>query len=140
MSDNNAKGSASSIAQAGVRLLKKLVYENYEEGGVDRRQHQRTDVIGDVTISVTDPAGKPLGETRGFVRDSSRGGCAIWTRLNMPVGSTVLVTGTVGEGRQKVQRLGRVKHCRGSEGTGFAIGVQFDAEASPLGKPRGSGV
>jgi hypothetical protein len=126
--------SAASIAQAGARIFKKLVLENYEDPGDERRGAERQQVIGEVTVSVTGQSGATLGDTQAFVRDSSRTGCGLWSRINMPAGSTVMITAMSPEGKPIAQRLGRVRHCRGAEGTGFAVGVMFDSEAQMIGK------
>ena len=126
--------SVGTFASAGKRFLKKLVYENYDEPTGDRRSGERQKVVGEAVVSITGPGGATLGETRAFIRDSSRSGCGLWSRVEMPVGSSVMVNVVGGEGRSGVQRLGRVRHCRGASGSGFAIGVQFDRESDALGQ------
>jgi len=133
-SSSSGKPSASSFANAGVRLLKKLVYDNYEDSVKDRRGFDRQNVVGEASVSVTSPQGENLGDVAVFIRDSSRTGCGLWSRLEMPIGSTVMIKAVGPDGKSAGQRLGRVRHCRGASGSGFAVGVQFDGEAVPLGK------
>jgi hypothetical protein len=128
------KKAGSSFANAGVRFLKKLVLENYEDQAQDRRAAERHRVVGEAHVSVTGPKGQALGETRVFIRDSSGTGCGLWSRVEMPVGSVVMVTTAGADGRAGVQRLGRVRHCRGALGSGFAVGVQFDRESASFGE------
>lgn len=130
----NSKKQASSLANAGVRLIKKLVYENYQDPSEDRRVAERQSVIGEAEVSITGPNGEALGDTRVFIRDSSRSGCGLWSRVEMPVGSTVMIHIASSDGKQKMQCLGRVRHCRGAAATGFAVGVKFDSEVQPMGK------
>lgn len=130
----NDKKNTPGFANAGVRLFKKLVYENYQDQPQDRRSFERQGIIGEATVSVTDPAGKHLGDTRVFLRDSSNRGCGMWSRIQIPVGCTVMITVIAPGGATGAQRLGRVRHCRGSVGSGFAVGVEFDREADLLGK------
>ncbi|MFN7022477.1 MAG: PilZ domain-containing protein [Phycisphaerales bacterium] len=127
------KKSTGSFASAGKRFLKKLVYENYEEIQ-ERRRSERQSVVGEAAVTITGPGGEALGETKVFIRDSSGAGCGLWSRVPMPVGSTVMITVSAGEGREGAQRLGRVRHCRGSSGSGFVVGVQFDSESGLLGR------
>lgn len=122
------KKSAGSFASAGKRFLKKLVYENYEETQ-ERRRSERQSVVGEAAVTITGPGGEALGDTKVFIRDSSSNGCGLWSRVPMPVGGTVMITVSGG-----AQRLGRVRHCRGSTGSGFVVGVQFDSESGMLGR------
>ena len=123
------ENKVSLWARAGVNMLKKLVYEMPETGEkfVERRASDRDQVVGDAAVTQLDATGKAGPETRAFVRDASENGCGLWSRVAIPVGATVMVAVTT-PGQPTRQRVGRVRHCRGQEGTGFAVGVEFNAK------------
>lgn len=121
--------SASSVAKAGVSLLKKLVYENHQDEPRERRAAERDDTMGEVLVKVIESPSQPAMEMKSFVRNVSPTGCGLWARQAISVGATVMVSGLAGKTQSMPQRLGRVRHCRGSAGTGFAIGVQFNSES-----------
>lgn len=120
------------LAKAGVNLFKKLVYENHQTPVDERRSSPRDEVIGEVTVTVLDEAGQEIGQTRAFVRDMSKGGCGIWSRIGLSPGASVMLTAPGPGGKDVVHRMGKVRHCRGSNGTGFAIGIRFDSQAESV--------
>jgi hypothetical protein len=127
-SSPGARTSASNVAKAGVNLFKKFVYDNYQEEPREQRQVEREKAIGEVHIRVLDGAAQAGLELRAFVRDASRAGCGLWCRQPLPVGTMIMVSGAAGQTKDLPQRVARVRHCRGTAGTGFAIGVQFNSE------------
>lgn len=127
-SSHGARTSASSVARAGVNLLKRFVYDNYQDQPPEQRRTEREKAVGEVNIRVLDGAAQAGLEFRAFVRDASRAGCGLWCRQPLPVGTMIMVSGAAGQTRDLPQRVARVRHCRGTAGTGFAIGVQFNSE------------
>jgi len=121
------------IAKAGVDLLKRLVFEKPAAGAVeapsDRRDALRTPVIGEVDMVVLDPAGQPMGHTRVFIRDLSKSGCGLWSRARLAAGVQVIIHFPASNGEPPLARVGTVTHCRGQDGTGFAIGCRFDTQS-----------
>ncbi len=124
----------NSVTQASVNLLKKFVLENYQEPAREQRNADRQSVVGEVKVTLLDEAGQPMTETRAFVRNTSRSGCGLWSRISMPVGRTVMIEGQSGTGKGTAQRMASVCHCRGAAGTGFAIGVRFAADSEDANK------
>lgn len=123
-----ARSSASNVAKAGVNLFKKFVYDNYQTEPTEKRQSEREKSVGEVSVRVLDGAAEAGLEFRAFVRDTSRGGCGLWSRQSLPVGTMVMISGAAGQTRDLPQRVAKVRHCRGTAGTGFAIGVQYNSE------------
>jgi len=136
MSRQAKKNLAPSVAKAGMNLLKKFVYENYEAPTGDKRDTDRQQVVGEVNVTLLDASGQPAEQCKAFVRDTSRAGCGLWSRVALPVGQSVMVSGAGGATQGMVQRMGKIRHCRGATGTGFAVGVLFDSEEASVGKPR----
>ena len=122
------KRPSGSVAKAGVNLLKKLVYDNYEAPATERRAIDRDEAVGEVLVKIVAGSGQPEVEFRAFVRDTSRGGCGLWCRQAIPIGATVMVSGAAGKTKDMPQRIARVRPCRGASATGFAVGVQFNAD------------
>jgi hypothetical protein len=116
-----------SVTKSGVNLLKKLVLDNYQEPAQEQREFDRQSVVGEITVTLLDEAGQPSTQTKAFVRDTSKHGCGLWSRVAMPTGRTVMLQGQGVDGAGSVQRMATVCHCRGSAGTGFAVGVKFAA-------------
>lgn len=114
-----------NIARAATRLLKRLVMDGTDEGAENRRLEERISVAGEVTIVPADAGGADTPGTRVFVRDLSRGGCGLWSRVGFPQGARLVVRFPGVSGGPPVQRLVEVCHCRGAQGTGFAIGCRF---------------
>ncbi len=129
MSASASGKPGGSIAKAGVNFLKKLVLENYDEPMSNRREQERQSVVGEVEFTLLDASGQPEATGRAFVRNTSRMGCGLWSRVAMPIGTTVMVRGEGVGAEGKIQRLATVCHCRGASGTGFAIGVRFASES-----------
>jgi hypothetical protein len=119
----------NSVAKAGVNLLKKIVLENYQESERELRASGRQSVVGEVKVTILDASGQPMGETLAFVRNTSRTGCGLWSRVAIPTGRTVMIEGQSRTGKGTAQRMASVRHCRGAAGTGFAIGVRFAANS-----------
>lgn len=124
----NSRSSASSVAKAGVNLLKKFVYDNYQAEPSERRAIEREKAVGEVNIRVLDGGSNAGLEMRAFVRDTSRAGCGLWCRQPLAIGTMIMVSGAAGQTKDLPQRMAKVRHCRGTAGTGFAIGVQFNSE------------
>lgn len=127
-SSPGARASASNVAKAGVNLFKKFVYDNYQDAPSEKRQVDRDKAVGEVNIRVLDGAAQAGLEFRAFVRDASRAGCGLWSRQPLAIGTMIMVSGAAGQTKDLPQRVARVRHCRGTAGTGFAIGVQFNSE------------
>ena len=120
------KSMGPSVAKAGINLLKKFVYDNYEAPPSDKRDSERESVVGEVNVTIMGESGQPNEQTRAFVRDTSRSGCGLWSRVAMAAGRAVMVSGVAG-GKTMSERIGKVRHCRGSAGTGFVIGIRFNS-------------
>ena len=86
-------------------------------------------VVGEVNVTMLDETGQPTGATRAFVRNLSKTGCGLWSRVAIPVGGTIMIEGQSSSGKGSAHRMASVCHCRGAEGTGFAIGVRFATES-----------
>ena len=127
MSQGAKKSQGTSVAKAGLNLLKRFVYDNYEAAPSDKRDTERQAVVGEVTITLIGESGKPAEQTKAFVRDTSRNGCGIWSRVALPIGRMVMVSGAIGAGASSTERLGKICHCRGATGTGFAVGIRFNS-------------
>lgn len=124
-----SRKTGGSVAKAGVNLLKRLVLDNYDEPMSNRRGQERQSVVGEVEVTLIGASGQPEVTTRAFVRDTTRSGCGLWSRIAMPVGRTVMIQGEGVGSEGKVQRMAAVCHCRGASGTGFAVGVRFLSES-----------
>lgn len=115
----------SNIAKAGVSFLKKLVMDESTLEADNRRTEPRTQVVGEVDVIVVDEMGKTLSQARVFVRDLSKRGCGLWSRIEIPAGSNLIVSFAGGPNTPPMRRLAVVRHCRGGARTGFAVGVAF---------------
>jgi hypothetical protein len=116
---------ANQIAKAGLGLLKRLVYDESTLAPDERRQEERAPVAGEVDVRVIDDAGAELVRSRVFIRDLSKGGCGLWSRVAMPAGHRVVLTFPAAQGAAPMLKTGRIQHCRGQAGSGFAVGVRF---------------
>ena len=119
----------SSLLTSGAGFLKKLVYDEVEDANIHRRE-PRQQVAGEVVIVELDEQGKRVGSHRVFIRDLSKSGCGLWSRVRLPSNATIAVLFQDASG-QPVQRMGTVCHCRGQENTGFAVGVRFISGQQP---------
>jgi PilZ domain len=114
-----------TLAGAGTRLLKKIV--NDGKPSDHRRDTPRQQVAGEVVLIVMAEGGEHKQSHRVFIRDLSRGGCGLWSRVAVPGGTPVVVVFNGPDGKP-VHKLSRICHCRGQERTGFALGIRFDRE------------
>lgn len=124
---NQTTPVTKSIAQKGAKLLNAFLFEQTGEPGNQRKDLPRDPVAGEVVVVQMHPKEGEPDRSRVFIRDISPGGCGLWSRVRIEPGSNVLVMFQGPDG-QPTQRTGRVRHCRGQEGTGFAVGVRFDRE------------
>ena len=122
-------------ARKGMNLLKSLIFEGEPAARNQRHDDPRQTVAGEVVIVEMAPGGEQSGKHRVFIRDLSKGGCGLWSRVRIEPGTSILVLFQGPDG-QPVQRVARVRHCRGQEGTGFAVGVQIarDSDGPKAGK------
>lgn len=129
MGDTQTPPPFSSFAKTSAKLLRAVLYDEAPRPADKRKDSDREQVAGEVVVTEMLPAGEQGGKHRVFIRDLSKGGCGLWSRSRIPPGASVLVAFVGGDGKA-TQRMGIVRHCRGQEGTGFAVGVQFDAKAA----------
>ena len=119
---------AKSITRMGAKFLNALLYEQEAAPADKRATDPRSAVAGEVVL-VKIQEGKPETEKhRMFIRDLSKGGCGLWSRTRLEPGSSVLVYFQSPEG-ETVERTATIRHCRGQEGSGFAVGVEFTSAA-----------
>lgn len=118
----------SPLAKAGLGILKRLVFDEQSLEADNRREEERAPVAGEVDVAVKTQAGETLFNTRVFIRDLSKKGCGLWSRVAMPAGAQVIITFARVGGNPPTQRVGNVRHCRGQAGSGFAIGIRFVGE------------
>lgn len=120
-----AKSVNSPLAKAGMNILKRLVFDESTLAPENRRTNDREQVAGEVELLILDTSGDTIGSARVFIRDVSRGGCGLWSRVAIPQGCSIIVKFPPQGKNPPVQRFARVQHCRGQAGTGFAIGVRY---------------
>lgn len=126
----NTPTSKPNLTKAGVSFLKRLVFEEGSLEADNRRDEDRTPVVGEVTVVVLDVEGKPAGQTRVFVRDLSKNGCGLWSRCRFADGTRVVLHFPACNGQPPLARAAIIRHCRGQDGAGFAIGCRFLADAT----------
>jgi len=135
MTDPTKPNPSKTIARFGVKLLNALLYEQEPVPADKRKEDPRNPVAGEVVV-VKLVDGKPDAEKhRMFIRDLSTGGCGLWSRTRIEPGTSVLVH-FQGPDNENVERMATIRHCRGQEGSGFAIGVQFSVEAKSKNKKK----
>jgi hypothetical protein len=129
---NERSATGGKIAKAGMSFLKRLVFEENTLEADNRREDPRTPVVGEVQIIVLDAAGQTKLQMRVFVRDLSKGGCGLWSRVRVEAGSQIVIHFPPTNGAPPLARKAEVCHCRGQDGAGFALGCRF-TEAGPTG-------
>ncbi len=117
------------LAKAGVSFLKRLVFDETTLEADNRREEDRTPVVGEVTVIVLDAAGQSVGQTRVFVRDLSKSGCGLWSRVRFDSGTQLVLHFPASNGQPPLARVATVCHSRGQEGAGYAVGCRFTGEA-----------
>lgn len=130
MSMPGAKPKAASLLNSGAGFLKKLVYDEVPDAATHRRE-PRQPVAGEVIIVHLDEKGQRVASHRVFIRDLSKSGCGLWSRVRLPSEAPVAILFQDAAG-QPVQRMGIVCHSRGQESTGFAVGVRFTSGNQPV--------
>ncbi len=118
------------FTKAGFGFLKRLVFDESTIDPDNRRDEDRTPVVGEVTVSVIDPAGNTLGQARVFVRDLSKNGCGIWSRVRFEIGTRLILHFPAANGQPPLARNAFVCHNRGQDGAGFAVGCRFETQAA----------
>ena len=116
----------SNIKKAGMSFLKRLVFEETTLEADNRRNEDRTPVVGEVTVIVLGPDGQAVGQTRVFVRDLSKNGCGLWSRVRFTAQTRIVIQFPATNGQPPLARGALVCHCRGQEGAGFAVGCRFE--------------
>ena len=116
------------LAKAGVSFLKRLVFDESTLEADNRRDEARTPVVGEVSVIVLDAAGKSIGQTRVFVRDLSKSGCGLWSRVRFDSGTQLVLHFPAANGQPPLARVATVCHSRGQEGAGYAVGCRFTGE------------
>ena len=116
------------MAKAGVSFLKRLVFDEATLEADNRREEDRTPVVGEVSVVVLDAAGQAVGQTRVFVRDLSRSGCGLWSRVRFDSGTKLVLHFPAANGQPPLARTATVCHSRGQDGAGFAVGCRFDGQ------------
>jgi hypothetical protein len=134
MASNERTASSGKIAKAGMSFLKRLVFEEATLEADNRRGDDRTPVVGEVNVVVLNPAGDAVGHTRVFVRDLSKGGCGLWSRVRIEAGSNIVIHFPPTNGQPPLARAALVCHCRGQEGAGYALGCRFAEGAAGAGQ------
>src|SRR5205085_2664182 len=79
------------MAKAGVSFLKRLVFDEATLEADNRRDEDRTPVVGEVNVIVLDAEGQAVGQTRVFVRDLSKSGCGLWSRVRFASGTKLVL-------------------------------------------------
>ncbi len=125
MASNDRTASSGKITKAGMGFLKRLVFDESTLEADNRRMEERTPVVGEVNVVVLDAAGEAVGQTRVFVRDLSKNGCGLWSRVRMPDGARIVIHFPATNGQPPLARAATVCHCRGQDGAGFAVGCRF---------------
>ena len=127
MTTNNRQPTRK-LAKAGVSFLKRLVFDESTLEADNRRDEARTPVVGEVSVIVLDAAGKSMGQTRVFVRDLSKSGCGLWSRVRFDSGTQLVLHFPAANGQPPLARVATVCHSRGQEGAGYAVGCRFTGE------------
>jgi hypothetical protein len=130
MASNERTASSGKIAKAAGSFLKRLVFEESTLEADNRRTEERTPVVGEVNIVVLDASGNAVGQTRVFVRDLSKSGCGLWSRVRLQAGAIVVIQFPALDGQPPLARQATVCHCRGQDGAGFAVGCRFVEQAA----------
>ncbi|HVU64825.1 MAG TPA: PilZ domain-containing protein [Phycisphaerales bacterium] len=125
MAGNERTAPSGKLAKAGMSFLKRLVFEEATLEADNRREDARTPVVGEVQIHVLDASGQTTLQTRVFVRDLSKGGCGLWSRVRVESGSQIVIQFPPTNGAPPLARKALVCHCRGQDGAGFALGCRF---------------
>lgn len=121
----NPGSAKSNIAKAGLNILKRLVFDENTISPDNRRTEERTNVVGEVTIIPLDAEGNPKGQAKVFIRDISKKGCGLWSRIGFDSGTRLVIRFPGMNGAPPMQRIAMVCHSRGTSTTGFAIGCRF---------------
>lgn len=122
---SSSKPAGSQIAKQGLNILKRLVFDEATLAPENRRAENRDQVAGEVEVMILDEAQNTVGTARVFIRDVSKGGCGLWSRVPVPSGCVVIVKFPAMNGQPPMGKMARVQHCRGQKGTGFAVGLRF---------------
>lgn len=125
----NNRQPTGKLAKAGVSFLKRLVFDEATLEADNRREEDRTPVVGEVNVIVLDAAGQSVGQTRVFVRDLSKSGCGLWSRVRFESGTQLVLHFPASNGQPPLARVATVCHSRGQEGAGYAVGCRFSGEA-----------
>ena len=115
------------LAKAGVSFLKRLVFDEATLEADNRREEDRTPVVGEVNVIVLGPTGDAVGQVRVFVRDLSKSGCGLWSRVRFDSGTQIVLHFPASNGQPPLARNATVCHSRGQDGVGFAVGCRFSA-------------
>ncbi len=118
------------LTRAGLKLLKKLVFDESTLEPENRRRDERHAVVGEVVVVQLSKAGEPTGKTKVFIRDLSKSGCGLWSRTSFDPGSVVILQFGATPEQPPSNRKAIVAHCRGHEGSGFAVGCRFINESA----------
>lgn len=119
---------SGKLTKAGVSFLKRLVFDESTLEADNRREEDRTPVVGEVNVIVMDAAGQSIGQTRVFVRDLSKSGCGLWSRVRFDSGTQLVLHFPAANGQPPLARVVTVCHSRGQEGAGYAVGCRFTGE------------
>ena len=64
-----------------------------------------------------------------FVRDLSKSGCGLWSRVRFDSGTQLVLHFPASNGQPPLARVATVCHSRGQDGAGYAVGCRFTGEA-----------
>lgn len=127
----NHSNTTGKLTRSGLGLLRRLVFDESTIEPDNRREEERTPVAGEVVVTVLNPAGESIGQTRVFIRDLSKSGCGLWARTRLEAGTIIIVNFPATNGQPPMNRKAMVAHCRGQAGSGYAVGCRFINE-SPM--------
>ena len=120
----------AKLGGAGMNFFKRFVFDEATLESDNRREEDRTPVIGEIGVIVLDESGKTVGQTRAFVRDLSTQGCCLWSRVLLAAGTRLQLNFPAASGQPPLARTATVCHLRGQDGAGFAVGCRFGAESA----------
>ena len=121
-----ANAAANAKIPAGVWIKRVLGLEETDASG-NRRNNDRVETQAEITLVELGEHGGRGRQVRVFLRDVSRGGCGVWSRERLTPGSMVMVVFPSKTDPSGTHRMARVRHCRGADGTGFAVGMSFES-------------
>ncbi len=115
----------TKLKGSGMGFLKRFVFDEATLEPDNRRDNDRTPVVGEIKVVVLNAEGEAVGQTQVFVRDLSKTGCGLWSRVRFAAGTRVVLHFPPTNGQPPLARMAEVCHSRGQDGAGFAVGCRF---------------